>query len=102
MDKNVEKVLNLFDKNVIYYETPYEVYNGVTEIKQLWLEIENQEIDDLDILIICNENLRMVVNWKMRYKIDDDYNELDGIYFIELNEDGKCTLFKQWYMEKGK
>ena len=45
--KNVEHIVNLFDENVEYYETPAEKINTINEISKMWEEIKEPFCTDL-------------------------------------------------------
>ena len=86
--KNVENIVNLFDENVEYYETPTEQINTIKEIRKMWEEIEEQNTSDIEFNECC------IVNFVLK-----DAVLYDMIYQIKLNENNKCIFLKQWYME---
>ena len=60
--KNVENIVNLFDENVEYYETPTEQINTIKEIRKMWEEIEEEQKEtqsdksSLEKEIYCKNN----------------------------------------------
>ena len=48
--------------------------------------------------IIAHNDETCIVNWQMTRTMtkNETKQEIDGIFQISLNEDGKCTYFKQW------
>ena len=42
--KNVENIVNLFDENVEYYETPAEKINTIKEIRKMWKEKNKTQV----------------------------------------------------------
>lgn len=92
--KDIDKIIDLFDKDIIYYETPNTKINSVEEIRKMWEEIKEQNTNDIELRILCVNNNKCIANY-----ILNDSISYDMIYEIELNNENKCTYFKQWYME---
>lgn len=93
--KDVEKVIQLFDENIEYYETPKVKIENLSEIKLLWEEIKKQSNKcDINFFIMSQNDESCVVNF-----ILTDIVSYDMVYYIKLNEDNKCIFLKQWYME---
>lgn len=91
IQKDISKIISLFDEDVDYYETPFQ---KVDDIKLVWKDIESQNLQSLEYKIIGEKNNAIIAN----YIMNDSGRIVDMIYEIELNEKGKCTYFKQWYM----
>lgn len=91
IQKDISKIISLFDENADYYETPFQKVN---DIKLVWKDIESQNLQSLEYKIIGEKNNTIIAN----YIMNDSGRIVDMIYEIELNEKGKCTYFKQWYM----
>ena len=73
------RTLQTLSKNVKYYENPIdEPCKNFEEVVNLWNVVEENQKD-----INC------------KYKIIS-FDENVGIFQISLNEEGKCTYFKQW------
>ena len=91
--KEIDKIIELFSENVIYYEEPN---NKITykELKFVWSEIKNQNIVSLNFKILSEENNKCIANFILK-----ENTTIDMIYEITLNDENKCTYFKQWYME---
>lgn len=92
--KNVKQIMQQFDENIEYYETPIMKVNGIKEIESMWEEIKEQNTRDVEFNIICQDDECCIANFILKDKIS-----YDMIYQIKLNEYGKCTFLKQWYME---
>lgn len=91
IQKDIPKILDLFEGNVEYYETPFQ---KVDNLKSVWKDIESQKLKSLEYKIIGEKDNVVVAN----YIMNDNGTIVDMIYEIQLNENGKCTYFKQWYM----
>ena len=52
-------------------------------------------------IVAFNENT-CIINWQMTRTMTktDTKQEIDGIFQISINADGKCTYFKQWRFTK--
>ena len=91
--KKIENIVNLFDEQVEYYETPKEKINTIKEIEKMWEEIKEQKTNNIEFNILCQNNECCIVNFILK-----DVVSYDMIYQIKLNENNKCIFLKQWYM----
>lgn len=99
---NAKKTVQLLSKDVEYYETP----NGKpcaswNEILKLWEVVPyNQKEISYSFEIVCYSNKFCIVNWKMKRVFITESKEIkqniDGIFQIALDNEGKCKFFKQW------
>lgn len=48
-------------------------------------------------IVACNEET-CIINWQMTRIMTktNTKQEIDGIFQVSLNDNGKCILFKQW------
>lgn len=95
-----KRTLNTLDKNVEYYENPIDKpCENFEQVTSLWnIVADNQKDIDYKFEIISfNENI-CIINWQMTrvMTVNNQKQEIDGIFQISLNEDGLCTYFKQW------
>lgn len=100
-NKDIDSVIKLFSNICLYYETPFSnVVSKVDDIKNLWLDIIFQDDIVLDIDVLMEDNNNAILHWYLKYKDARDLNiyEMDGIYQIELDNEGHCTFFKQWWV----
>ncbi len=104
--KNLDykKTLNTLDQNIEYYENPIDnPCKNFDEVKNLWNIVKDNQKDIVYEykIILYNENT-CIINWQMtRTMIKDQIKqEIDGIFQISLNTEGKCTYFKQWRYAK--
>ena len=103
-ERNTEKVISLFSKDVIYFESPLnKPCENLEAVSSLWKVVPTNQKDVIfNFEIISNTEKISVVNWKLsRIKLPNKEKEIvDGIFLISLNKEGLCTLFKQWRASK--
>ncbi len=91
---NIDGVLSLFDKNVIYYETPFVKLDNFEKLSKQWKEINNQKNVVLDLEIFSSSKNKHSVIWRLQYQNRENVLKFfSGTYLIELNNDGLCTYF---------
>lgn len=104
-DRNVERVMLLFDKDdITYYESVFNPpITSWDSVKKLWevVPTNQKDITFTHEIILCSKN-QGIVNWKVsRIFIPKNENQsIEGIFQISLNENGLCIFFKQWRMVK--
>ena len=95
-----KRTLNTLDKSVKYYENPIdEPCSTFEDVINLWNVVaDNQKDIDYKFEIVSYNGDTCIINWQMTRTMtaDNIKQEIDGIFQISLNEDGKCTYFKQW------
>ena len=95
-----ERTLKTLDKDVKYYENPIdEPCKNFEEVTSLWSVVaDNQKDIEYKYEIVAYNDETCIINWKMTRTMtkNETKQEIDGIFQIALNEEGKCTFFKQW------
>ncbi len=93
---NIDGVLGLFDKNVIYYETPSNKLENFEALAKEWKSITEQNNISLIYQIFSSDKNKYSVIFKLKYfdkqKVEKNFA---GTYLIELNNTGLCTYFHQ-------
>ena len=91
---NINGILNLFDKNVIYFETPFFKLENFGELAEEWKAIKNQNEIYLDFEIFSSYKNKHSIIWKLRYSDKTNTEKIfSGTYLIKLNNKGICTYF---------
>jgi len=91
---DVNGVLGLFDKNVVYYETPFVKLNSFEELNREWGVIKDQENVKLEYEIFSSCEEKHSIIWKLSYENKDGIlQDLSGTYLIKLNDKGLCDYF---------
>lgn len=104
MEKQPQSIPPLFADEFKYYETPFN--NPITTKNQLidlWQEVPNSQKDiTFKFEIISEADFRYIAHWQASFTRTPSGKKafLDGIFLINLNNEGLCTLFKQWWVNK--
>lgn len=97
-----KKTAELLAKNVKYYETPNgEPCASWKEVLDLWEVVPfNQKDITYSFDIVCYSQDVCIINWKMKRVFIKGFKEIkqniNGIFQISLDNEGKCIFFKQW------
>lgn len=100
--KNLDykRTLEMLDKEVEYYENPIdEPCKSFEEVIHLWSVVaDNQKDIEYKYEIVAYSDTTCIINWQMARTMTSANikQEIDGIFQISLNQEGKCTYFKQW------
>lgn len=92
--------LAMLNKNVKYYETAFsEPCSSWEKVEELWQVIPKNQKDVTfthDVVMVKN-NLGLI-HWRVTRSTvpGNEHQEFDGVFLIELDESGLCTMFKQW------
>ena len=94
------RTLETLSKDVKYYENPIdEPCKNFAEVVNLWNVVEeNQKDINYKYKIISFDEKVCIINWQMTRTMTKTNikQDIDGIFQISLNEEGKCSYFKQW------
>ena len=95
-----ERTLKTLSNDVKYYENPIdEPCKNFDEVINLWNVVsDNQKDIDYKYEIISFDDNVCIVNWQMTRTMTktNTRQEIDGIFQISLDKEGKCIYFKQW------
>lgn len=95
-----EKTLSLLDKDVAYYENPIDLPCATFEdVTNLWNVVaDNQKDITYTFKVVVYTEETCIINWKMTRTMTKTNvkQEIDGIFQISINNENKCTYFKQW------
>lgn len=95
-----KRTLKTLDENVEYYENPIdEPCSNFEGVINLWNVVaDNQKDITYKFDIISYNEKTCIINWQMTRTMTatNTKQEIDGIFQVSVNDDGKCTYFKQW------
>lgn len=100
--KNLDckRTLDTLSKDVEYYENPIDKpCANFEEVTNLWnIVADNQKDIEYKYKIISYNEETCIINWQMTRVMTktNTKQEIDGIFQVSVNDDGLCTLFKQW------
>jgi hypothetical protein len=91
----------LFDDNAFYQAGPFErPLEGLPKIQEFWVRAAHAQHD----VEFAYEFLGIgprggIAHWSARFVRDPSHHkvEADGICVVELNDQGKCTRFREWW-----
>ncbi len=96
---------NLFSEDATYFYNPYsEPVRGRAAIVASWLEEPDTKgsYDGHYAPMVIEDN-RAVANGKSRYFEQDGSTlrvEWDNIFVLQFDDEGRCTEYREWYMER--
>ena len=94
-NKDIEKAVSLFKCTTFYQETPFmHPYTTLEEIEKEWQHIENEDIQNIEIKVLAVDGNTVIAEWYL----NQNNEELDGIYEIKFNDNLDCIYFKSWEM----
>ena len=95
-----KRTLNTLADDVEYYENPIDApCKDFYEVTNLWNVVEeNQKDIEYKYEIVCFDDDTCIINWQMTRVMTKTNvkQEIDGIFQISLDDNGKCSFFKQW------
>lgn len=95
-----ERTLKTLDIDVKYYENPIDFpCASFDEVVNLWNVVaDNQKDIEYKYEIVAYNENTCIINWQMTRVMTKNNvkQEIDGIFQVSVNEEGKCTFFKQW------
>jgi hypothetical protein len=101
--RNPDGVINLVAENFIWHDAPLDKPISTKEmLVQEWQSV----LDHEDVKVTCEvlnvENNIGIAHWHATFtRLPSKENtELDGIYKVTLDKNGKCIEFHQWYNSK--
>ena len=104
VEKDPHAIPPLFTDDFKYYETPFsEPLTKKSQLFELWQEVPDSQKDvTFNFEIISEMGYRYIAHWQCAFTRTPSGKKafLDGIFLINLNEQGLCTFFKWWWVTK--
>jgi hypothetical protein len=82
---------DLFTADANYFETPFEA------------PARGREGIEFSYEVLATSEIMGIAHWHTEYTrlTSNSTVELDGIFLVELDADGKCTGFREWWHKIG-
>ena len=101
--KNPELAIQLCADEFIWYETPFQ--NPITTKEELlaeWRSVQDHNDISMKYEILSHFGDTVIAKWSATFTRSPENKkaELEGVYLIKLDSQGKCTEFHQWYNSK--
>jgi uncharacterized protein (TIGR02246 family) len=103
--RDPEAAANLFSEDATYHETPFEdPMRGRQGIRDYWSDVTRyQEGIEFSYEVLAITETGGIVHWRSGFTrlTTNSAVELDGIFLVKLDADGKCTEFREWWHRIG-
>lgn len=94
----------LFTEEALYYEAPFaEPLEGQTGVVAYWSDVpRSQKQIQFDYQILAVTGNTGIAHWQASFVriLSGAFVELDGILTAEMDEDGRCRVFREWWHSK--
>jgi ketosteroid isomerase-like protein len=103
--RDADKAATLFSSDSTYQVTPYEEpHRGPDGVRQYWAGVtENQRNVQFEHEPLSINGNTGIAHWSAQFDIDPDgpHLELNGIFVLKFDQDGKCSQLREWWHLKG-
>ena len=100
-DRDPEAAADLFAADATYHETPFdEPSRGRDGVFEYWSGATRAQRDvRFSYEILATTENGGVAHWRASFARPPakDRVELDGVFLVELDADGRCTEFREWW-----
>jgi len=104
-DRDPEAASDLFTADANYFETPFEApVRGREGIRDYWSDATRyQEGIEFSYEVLATTENFGIAHWHTEFtRLTSNFTvELDGVFLVELDADGKCTEFREWWHKIG-
>lgn len=96
---NLDEIGRIFSNCKRYMEDPFQpIESDSGGIRRLWEEVKKQSDIILSGEVLVSTERAVTYRWHAKLSIDK-VHEMDGVYFVRFDDDGKCIEFAQWTVE---
>ena len=96
-----DRIRELMSGKFKYYEDPFsDPITDISELISTWREIETQDLRVLEIKPLFSADRAGAAMWECTVGLPDGTRmNMKGVYLVELDRSGRCSLFRQWWNE---
>lgn len=95
-----EGALAMLSKDIKYFESNFTpACSSWDEVVSLWKIVPtNQKDVSFKHEVMLTEKDMGIIRWQVSRTLipANKHQDIDGIFLVKLNEDGLCTMFRQW------
>lgn len=99
--RDAEAVGLLFQDDALYFETPYaEPFQGREGIRNYWSTVTADQRDiTFESKPIGVIDGTAIAQWSSKFTLASNGAnvELNGVFFLEFNDQGLCTTLREWW-----
>jgi ketosteroid isomerase-like protein len=99
--RDPEAAADLFTADANYYETPFAApARGSEGIRGYWSHATRyQEAIEFAYEVLATTENAGIAHWRSRFTrlTSNSAVELDGIFLVKLDADGRCAEFREWW-----
>ena len=96
-----ELIAKLFTSEGQYFETPFLVHTGYQQIYDYWIAAPLTQKDiNFQYKIFGLFEGKVIAHWNSKFTRADIPKELDGIFLLDLDAEGKCKVLREWWHSK--
>ena len=104
-DRDPEAAADLFTVDANYHETPFEApAKGREGILDYWSDATRYQGEiEFSYEVLATTEDAGIAHWHCRFTrlTSESAAELDGIFLVKLDADGKSTEFREWWHKIG-
>jgi uncharacterized protein (TIGR02246 family) len=99
--RDADAAANIFSEDATYQVTPYEEpHVGQDGVRNYWAGVtENQRNVQFEYEAISVAGNTGIAHWTAKFEVAPDGTplELNGIFILEFDGDGKCRRLREWW-----
>ncbi len=102
-DRNPDLAASLCAEDILWFESPFESpLRSKKDVLKEWQTVLDQDDIHVKYDVIWYQDGVGTAHWNATFtRIGTlEIVEMDGIFHLKLNADGKCVEFRQWYNTK--